>query len=67
MVALHLDGRSVKSIVSYLKVGRKTVYRVGVESRKLSGAAIQWAYDASPSSPPPKAGADASLRPERGL
>lgn len=28
VVALHLDGWSVKSIASYLKVSRKTVYRV---------------------------------------
>ncbi len=57
VVALHLDGWSVKSIASYLKVGRKTGYRVGVELWKLSGAAIQRACDASPSEPPPKAGA----------
>jgi putative transposase len=28
VVALHLDGWSVKAIASYLKVSRKTVYRV---------------------------------------
>jgi transposase len=28
VVALHLDGWSVKSISSYLKVSRTTVYRV---------------------------------------
>ena len=28
VLALHLDGWSVKAIASYLKVSRKTVYRV---------------------------------------